>query len=272
MNWKTDNTRPLSHSPTYSLSPLSFISLDWELFNFSQTLPPDLKLQNSDVTEVTTQKFIESIITLLHIMNSFDKKTLNEKIAQRLAEVNPDLLGQLKAALTELEFTLDDLQGLNTFPFSHSFLSHFFPLIRTEREEEREREMKWYLREKETKISQFFVSFGGLVVESHLQMISSAASQKPPQTQPSASEQSKQKHKKDKKEEKESDKKAKKERKMREKMEREEQERLRRQQMKSRSISLETPNFYVDKKAETKIKKTKIQNKAEKAKKEEKKK
>jgi DNA-directed RNA polymerase subunit F len=64
------------------------------------------------VTEVTTQKFIESVINLLHLMNSYDKKTVNEKIAQKLAETNPKLLEDLKFALTELEYSLDELQGL----------------------------------------------------------------------------------------------------------------------------------------------------------------
>jgi len=176
-----------------------------EFYNKAATLPPDLKLLNSDVTEVSTQKFIESVINLLHIMNSFDKKTLNDKIAQKLAETNPTLLDDLRLALTELEYNLDELQVIESPAY---------------------------------------------------QAIVPATLPKPPPP-----EKSKEKKEKKDKAEKESEKKAKKERKMREKLEREEQEKLRKQQVKSRSISLATNQNFLEKKTDTTIKKTKIQMK-----------
>jgi methionyl-tRNA synthetase len=80
-------------------------------------LPSDLKLQTSEYAETPVEKFLEGVHTLVHLLNSFDKKTLNEKVAAKLETDNPQLLEKLKAALTDIEDHLDELKCKSHVPF-----------------------------------------------------------------------------------------------------------------------------------------------------------
>ena len=73
-------------------------------------MPPDLKLQTSEYAETPVEKFLEGVHTLVHLLNSFDKKTLNEKVAAKLETENSQLLEKLRAALTDIEDHLEELK------------------------------------------------------------------------------------------------------------------------------------------------------------------